>query len=227
MRNALLSLAVLVIAALSVSAQPTSITLLTPGANPGETYRAGVGYDITYKSDSTTYRSRFCFQFATSPNGPWTTMLGASNILDSTVSSQIRRGQFIGGFRAPAVVTSTGYIRMVLLNSDLTLNLNVTSICKNPITITQPPVTKVDSLLSGSITGNLTLSIISPATMGMEHHVNRNAIALHVEDIESARATLEERGVAFMGDTFDTGVCHMAFFADPDGLPIELYEEEP
>ncbi|MFN8359028.1 MAG: T9SS type A sorting domain-containing protein [Candidatus Kapaibacterium sp.] len=158
MRNALLSLAVLVIAALSVSAQPTSITLLTPGANPGETYRAGVGYDITYKSDSTTYRSRFCFQFATSPNGPWTTMLGASNILDSTVSSQIRRGQFIGGFRAPAVVTSTGYIRMVLLNSDLTLNLNVTSICKNPITITQPPVTKVDSLLSGSITGNLTLS---------------------------------------------------------------------
>lgn len=72
-------------------------------------------------------------------------------------------------------------------------------------------------------TGNLTLSIISPATMGMEHHVNRNAIALHVEDIESARATLEERGVAFMGDTFDTGVCHMAFFADPDGNALMLH----
>ena len=62
-------------------------------------------------------------------------------------------------------------------------------------------------------TGNLTLSLVSFERMGMEHHVNRNAIALHVDEIESARAQLEAAGVEFMGDTFDTGVCHMAFFS--------------
>jgi predicted enzyme related to lactoylglutathione lyase len=72
-------------------------------------------------------------------------------------------------------------------------------------------------------TGNLTLSIMNPERMGMEHHVSRNAIALHVDDIEAARARLEQAGVRFMGDTFDTGVCHMAFFADPDGNALMLH----
>jgi predicted enzyme related to lactoylglutathione lyase len=72
-------------------------------------------------------------------------------------------------------------------------------------------------------TGNLTLSIINPERMGIEHHVSRNPIALHVEDIEAARAELEQRGVTFMGDTLDTSVCHMAFFADPDGNALMLH----
>src|SRR5690348_10202520 len=59
-------------------------------------------------------------------------------------------------------------------------------------------------------TGNLTLSIINPERMGMEHHVARNPIALHVADIEAARSRLEQAGVTFAADTFDTGVCHMA-----------------
>jgi predicted enzyme related to lactoylglutathione lyase len=72
-------------------------------------------------------------------------------------------------------------------------------------------------------TGNLTLSIMNPAKMGMEHRVSPNAIALHVDDVASVRATLEGRGVTFHGDTFDTGVCHMAFFADPDGNALMLH----
>jgi predicted enzyme related to lactoylglutathione lyase len=72
-------------------------------------------------------------------------------------------------------------------------------------------------------TGNLTLSVIDPEKMGLEHRTSPNAIALHVEDMEQARATLEERGVSFAGDTFDTGVCHMAFFADPDGNALMLH----
>jgi predicted enzyme related to lactoylglutathione lyase len=72
-------------------------------------------------------------------------------------------------------------------------------------------------------TGNLTLSLIQPEKMGMEFHPNRNAIALHVEDVEAARAALEQRGVVFRGDTFDTGVCHMAFFSDPDGNVLMLH----
>jgi predicted enzyme related to lactoylglutathione lyase len=72
-------------------------------------------------------------------------------------------------------------------------------------------------------TGNLTLSIISPERMGLEFHITRNAPALHVADMEAARAALEQRGVEFAGDTFDTGVCHMAFFADPDGNSLMLH----
>ena len=72
-------------------------------------------------------------------------------------------------------------------------------------------------------TGNLTLSVIDPVGMGMEFRVNPNAIALHVDDVAAARRTLEERGVAFTGDIFDTGVCHMAFFADLDGNALMLH----
>jgi predicted enzyme related to lactoylglutathione lyase len=72
-------------------------------------------------------------------------------------------------------------------------------------------------------TGNLTLSVIDSEAMGLPYKVNPNAIALHVDDMEQARATLESRGVSFAGDTFDTGVCHMAFFADPDGNALMLH----
>ena len=72
-------------------------------------------------------------------------------------------------------------------------------------------------------TGNLTLNIMNPEAMGLPHNTGRNAIALHVEDVEDARAKLEQRGVAFAGETFDTGVCHMAFFEDPDGNALMLH----
>jgi predicted enzyme related to lactoylglutathione lyase len=72
-------------------------------------------------------------------------------------------------------------------------------------------------------TGNLTLSVIVPERMGMEFHPNPNAIALHVEDMDAARATLSERGVTFRGDTFDTSVCYMSFFNDPDGNALMLH----
>jgi predicted enzyme related to lactoylglutathione lyase len=72
-------------------------------------------------------------------------------------------------------------------------------------------------------TGNLTLSVINPEQMGMEHRSNHNAVALHVDDVAAARSMLEERGVSFLGDTLDTGVCHMAFFNDPDGNALMLH----
>ena len=71
--------------------------------------------------------------------------------------------------------------------------------------------------------GNLTLSVISPEKMGLEYHVSHTHIALHVDDVEAARAALQERGVVFGGDTFDTGVCHMGFFTDPDGNALMLH----
>jgi predicted enzyme related to lactoylglutathione lyase len=71
--------------------------------------------------------------------------------------------------------------------------------------------------------GNLTLSVFDPEKMGLEHRPNPNAIALHVDDVGIARSTLKERGVSFQGEILDTGVCHMAFFADPDGNALMLH----
>jgi predicted enzyme related to lactoylglutathione lyase len=72
-------------------------------------------------------------------------------------------------------------------------------------------------------TGNLTLNVMDAEAMGLRHVRSENAIALHVEDVAAARATLERRGITFVGDTFDTGVCHMAFFQDPDGNALMLH----
>jgi predicted enzyme related to lactoylglutathione lyase len=73
-------------------------------------------------------------------------------------------------------------------------------------------------------TGTVTLSVVDPAKMGIgDFKPNANHLALHVEDVAQSRAELESRGVTFMGDIFDTGVCHMAFFADPDGNMLMLH----
>jgi hypothetical protein len=44
-----------------------------------------------------------------------------------------------------------------------------------------------------------------------------------VPDVGETRRELEETGVEFRGDTFDSGVCHMAFFSDPDGNALMLH----
>lgn len=72
-------------------------------------------------------------------------------------------------------------------------------------------------------TGNLTLSVIVPEQMGMTHYVSPNAIALHVEDMDAARARLTDAGVTFTGETFDTGVCLMSFLTDPNGNALMLH----
>src|SRR3954449_4262290 len=72
-------------------------------------------------------------------------------------------------------------------------------------------------------TGNLTLSLIDPAKMGMEHRTGHNTIALHVDDVAAARAALESRGVAFHGEIFDSGVCHMTFFNDYNGNDLTIH----
>src|ERR1700734_4108429 len=50
-------------------------------------------------------------------------------------------------------------------------------------------------------TGNLTLSIVDAEKMGLGHNPIRHQVALHVDDVEAARKTLEGRGVTFNGDT--------------------------
>jgi predicted enzyme related to lactoylglutathione lyase len=73
-------------------------------------------------------------------------------------------------------------------------------------------------------TGTVTFNVHDPKQMGIgDFHVNKNHLALQVEDVPAARKRLEERGVTFMGDIIDTGVCHMAIFNDPDGNALMLH----
>jgi catechol 2,3-dioxygenase-like lactoylglutathione lyase family enzyme len=72
--------------------------------------------------------------------------------------------------------------------------------------------------------GETCCGIWEPERFGMEFAPQRNAhLALHVDDVAAARAELEGKGVVFAGDTMDTGVCHMAFFSDPDGNDLMLH----
>jgi predicted enzyme related to lactoylglutathione lyase len=72
-------------------------------------------------------------------------------------------------------------------------------------------------------TGNLTLQILESEAFGMTFQTDNHPIAFQVEDVAAARSELEARGVEFHGDILDSGVCHMAFFKDPDGNALMLH----
>lgn len=72
--------------------------------------------------------------------------------------------------------------------------------------------------------GNVTLAIWKPEDLGLEFKDNgQGDVALRVPDVAAARAELEGKGIEFVDETLDTGVCHMAFFADPDGNSLTLH----
>jgi catechol 2,3-dioxygenase-like lactoylglutathione lyase family enzyme len=62
-------------------------------------------------------------------------------------------------------------------------------------------------------TGNLTLALSQYG----------GGLALRVPDVPEARAELEEHGTEFSMDTFDSGVCHGAPFADPHDNRLLLH----
>jgi catechol 2,3-dioxygenase-like lactoylglutathione lyase family enzyme len=73
-------------------------------------------------------------------------------------------------------------------------------------------------------TGSLTLALMESKAFGMEFQANRvQPIAFRVDDVAERRAQLEAKGVAFRGDILDSGVCHQAFFTDPDGNALILH----
>ena len=71
---------------------------------------------------------------------------------------------------------------------------------------------------------NAFLYLLSMEAIGSQFTAPHTAaMALRVADVEAARAELQSRGVEFVGETFDTGVCHMASFTDPDGNVLMLH----
>src|SRR6478735_8450409 len=66
--------------------------------------------------------------------------------------------------------------------------------------------------------------IWEPEKVGMPFVAQKgNPWALGCDDVAATRAELEAKGVKFAGDILDTGVCHMAFFSDPDGNDLMLH----
>ena len=73
-------------------------------------------------------------------------------------------------------------------------------------------------------TGNLSLLLADTARTGVAFSPSNNAVALRVPDVDAARRRLEEAGVEFeFSEVYDTGICHMAFFRDPDGNALILH----
>ena len=73
--------------------------------------------------------------------------------------------------------------------------------------------------------GDTCFAIWQPAQFGGEYRPQGNSIVLlHVDDVAAARAELEAKGVEFRGETFDSGVCHIADFSDPDGNTLSLHK---
>jgi catechol 2,3-dioxygenase-like lactoylglutathione lyase family enzyme len=71
---------------------------------------------------------------------------------------------------------------------------------------------------------NVSLYLIDPTNIGQTFTAPHSSyVGLRVPNVEAARAELESRGVEFEGEILDTGVCHMAFFRDPDGNALMLH----
>jgi catechol 2,3-dioxygenase-like lactoylglutathione lyase family enzyme len=71
---------------------------------------------------------------------------------------------------------------------------------------------------------NVSLYLLSLEAVGGAFRGPHDAgFALRVPDVHAARKELEGKGVQFKGDVLDTGVCHMAFFGDPDGNQLVLH----
>jgi len=72
-------------------------------------------------------------------------------------------------------------------------------------------------------TGNLTLAVMQMDAFGQEFKPSGGAIALQVGDVAATRAELESKGVTFVMDDIDSGVCNMAYCVDPDGNQLILH----
>jgi catechol 2,3-dioxygenase-like lactoylglutathione lyase family enzyme len=72
-------------------------------------------------------------------------------------------------------------------------------------------------------TGTVTIALMQCDAFGMEFSPNVTPFEFHVDDFEAAKAELESRGVQFITDVIDSGVCKQAIFRDPDGNTLAIH----
>ena len=73
---------------------------------------------------------------------------------------------------------------------------------------------------------NVSLYLLQMESIGRSFTSPHTAsVALRVPDVAAAQKELEAKGVVFdfEDSPFDTGVCHMAIFKDPDGNQFMLH----
>ena len=72
-------------------------------------------------------------------------------------------------------------------------------------------------------TPNVTLSFWEPERENLPFVPNEAGFGIRVSDVSAARAELEARGIEFLAETWDSGVCHFAAFRDLDGNTVILH----
>lgn len=72
-------------------------------------------------------------------------------------------------------------------------------------------------------TGSLTIAVMQSDAFGIEFAPHTHPVEFHVDDFEAAKAELESRGVEFVTETIDSGVCWQAIFNDPDGNSLAIH----
>jgi predicted enzyme related to lactoylglutathione lyase len=87
-----------------------------------------------------------------------------------------------------------------------------------------PPVKRWGQMPAAEFqAGNLTLAVMDPTAFGQEFRPHGVPIALQVDDVAEARADLESKGVRFVTEIIDSGVCQQAIFLDPSGNQLDLH----
>src|SRR3954452_10769869 len=72
-------------------------------------------------------------------------------------------------------------------------------------------------------TGHLTIAVMQSDAFGLEFSPHGHPVALRVDDVPAAKSELESKGVEFKTDIIDSGVCHQAYFEDPDGNTLGIH----
>jgi predicted enzyme related to lactoylglutathione lyase len=71
--------------------------------------------------------------------------------------------------------------------------------------------------------GTVTIAVMQSDAFGIEFAPHTHPIAFHVDDFEAAKAELESRGVEFVSEVIDSGVCWQVIFRDPDGNALAIH----
>ncbi len=82
----------------------------------------------------------------------------------------------------------------------------------------EPDPNNPDELTAGQVT----LTFWEPEKEGIQFTPDVGGFALRVDDVETAKAELEAKGLKCAGSG-DTGVCNMAVFLDPDENAVILH----
>ena len=73
-------------------------------------------------------------------------------------------------------------------------------------------------------TSNVALLLSTPEQKGGGEYAPELSVALRVADVAESMEHLAEKDIAFeFPEAYDSGVCHMAFFKDPDGNALMLH----